>query len=63
MSSSNQRPANSGFRAVLRCDMTHYHDFRSLSAPEPICNIHLINKTRGWEALRRDAATAALSKE
>ena len=35
MSSSNQRPANQGFRSVLRCAITHCHDFRSLSAPEP----------------------------
>ena len=35
MSSSNQRPANMGFRSVLRCAITHYHQFPSLSAPEP----------------------------
>ena len=35
MSSSNQRPANMGFRSVLRCAITHYRQFPSLSAPEP----------------------------
>ena len=36
MSSSNQRPANRGFRSVLRCAITHYRQFSWLSAPEPI---------------------------
>ena len=36
MSSSNKRPANSGFRSVFRCAITHYHHVPSLSAPEPL---------------------------
>ena len=36
MSSSNQRPANRGFRSVLRCAISHYRQSPSLSAPEPI---------------------------
>ena len=36
MSSSNQRPANRGFRSVLRCAITHYRQFPWLSAPEPL---------------------------
>ena len=35
MSSSNQRPANRGFRSVLRCAISHYRQFPWLSAPEP----------------------------
>ena len=35
MSSSNQRPANRGFRSVLRCAISHYPQVPSLSAPEP----------------------------
>ena len=35
MSSSNQRPANRGFRSVLRCVISHYRQVPSLSAPEP----------------------------
>ena len=35
MSSSNQRPANRGFRSVLRCAITHYRQSPWLSAPEP----------------------------
>ena len=35
MSSSNQRPANRGFRSVLRCAISHYRQVPSLSAPEP----------------------------
>ena len=35
MSSSNQRPANRGFRSVLRCAITHYRQAPWLSAPEP----------------------------
>ena len=35
MSSSNQRPANRGFRSVLRCAISHYRQSPSLSAPEP----------------------------
>ena len=35
MSPSNQRPANRGFRSVLRCAISHYHHVPSLSAPEP----------------------------
>ena len=35
MSSSNQRPANRGFRSVLRCAITYYRQFSCLSAPEP----------------------------
>ena len=35
MSSSNQRPANRGFRFVLRCAIFHYFQSLSLSAPEP----------------------------
>ena len=35
MSSSNQRPANRGFRSVLRCAISHYRQFPCLSAPEP----------------------------
>ena len=33
MSSSNQRPANRGFRSVLRCAISHYRQSPSLSAP------------------------------
>ena len=36
MSSSNQRPANRGFRSVLRCAISHYRQFPCLSAPEPL---------------------------
>ena len=36
MSSSNQRPANRGFRSVLRCAISHYRQSPSLSAPEPV---------------------------
>ena len=36
VSSSNQRPANRGFRSVLRCAISHYRQFHSLSAPEPL---------------------------
>ena len=36
MSPSNQRPANRGFRSVLRCAISHYHHVPSLSAREPI---------------------------
>ena len=36
MSSSNQRPANRGFRSVLRCAISHYRQSPSLSAPEPL---------------------------
>ena len=32
MSSSNQRPANRGFRAVLRCAISHYRQ-----APLAVC--------------------------
>ena len=42
MSSSNQRPANRGFRSVLRCAISHYRQSPSLSAPEP--NIYKIAK-------------------
>ena len=35
MSSSNQRPANRGFRSVLPCAITHYRQSPWLSAPEP----------------------------
>ena len=35
MSSSNQRPANRGFRSVLRYAISHYRQVPSLSAPEP----------------------------
>ena len=35
MSSSNQRPANRGFRSVLRCALSHFRQFPCLSAPEP----------------------------
>ena len=35
MSSSNQRPANRGFRSVLRCAISHYRQVPWLSAPEP----------------------------
>ena len=35
MSSSNQRPANRGFRAVLRCAISHYRQSSCLSVPEP----------------------------
>ena len=35
MSSSNQRPANRGFRSVLRCAITYYRQVLSLFAPEP----------------------------
>ena len=35
MSSSNQRPANRGFRSVLRCAISHYRQSSCLSAPEP----------------------------
>ena len=35
MSSSNQRPANRGFRSVLRGAISHYRQSPSLSAPEP----------------------------
>ena len=35
MSSSNQRPANRGFRSVLRCAIFHYRQSSCLSAPEP----------------------------
>ena len=43
MSSSNQRPANRGFRSVLRCALSHYRQFPWLSAPEP---------SRGWQLPR-----------
>ena len=36
MSPSNQRPANRGFRSVLRCAISHYRQVPSLSAPEPV---------------------------
>ena len=36
MSSSNQRPANRGFRSVLRCTISQYRPVPSLSAPEPL---------------------------
>ena len=35
MSSSNQRPANKGFRSLLRCAISHYRPVPSRSAPEP----------------------------
>ncbi len=35
MSSSNQRPANKGFRSVLRCAITPYRQSSCLSAPQP----------------------------
>ena len=35
MSSSNQRPANRGFRSVFRCAIFYYRQFPWLSAPEP----------------------------
>ena len=35
MSSSNQRPANRGFRSVFRCAISHYRQSSCLSAPEP----------------------------
>ena len=38
MSSSNPRPANRGFRSVLRCAITDYRQVPSLSAPEPSCD-------------------------
>ena len=37
MSSSNQRPANRGFRSGFRCAISHYRQFHWLSAPEPRC--------------------------
>ena len=36
MSSSNQRPANRGFRSVFRCALSHYRPVPYLSAPEPV---------------------------
>ena len=36
MSSSNQRPANRGFRSVLRCAISHYRQSSCLSVPEPL---------------------------
>ena len=45
MSSSNQRPANRGFRSVLRCAISHYRQSPSLSAPEP-CGEDLMNRVR-----------------
>ena len=36
MSSSNQRPANRGFRSVFRCAISYYRQVPSLSAPEPL---------------------------
>ena len=39
MSSSNQRPANRGFRSVLRCATSHYRQVPSLSAPEPLAAV------------------------
>ena len=36
MSSSNQRPANRGFRSVLRCALSHDRQFPWLFAPEPL---------------------------
>ena len=47
MSSSNQRPANRGFRSVLGCAISHYRQSSCLSAPEPL---HL---ARGWAVHRR----------
>ena len=38
MSSSNQRPANRGFRSVLRCTISHYRQIPSLSAPRTSCS-------------------------
>ena len=35
MSFSSQRPANRGFRSLLRCAITHYRQFPWLFAPEP----------------------------
>ena len=40
MSSSNQRPANRGFRSVLRCAISHYRQSSCLSAPEPFRRYH-----------------------
>ena len=35
MSSSNQRPANRGFRSVLRCAISHYRQFPSCLHQNP----------------------------
>ena len=53
MSSSNQRPANRGFRSVLRCAISHYRQFPWLSAPEP---------TTAYVALKRLVACSAKNR-
>ena len=45
MSSSNQRPANRGFRSVLRCAISHYRQSPSLSAPEPFFSVQTVQVT------------------
>ena len=54
MSSSNQRPANRGFRSVLRCAISHYRQFPWLSAPEPYDDYALREKVRGDVGQRKD---------
>ena len=45
MSSSNQRPANRGFRSVLQCALSHYRQFPWLSAPEsPVLDVLQLSK-------------------
>ena len=46
MSSSNQRPANRGFRSVFRCGIYHFYQFPCLSAPEPGRSVALANPGR-----------------
>ena len=52
MSPSNQRPANRGFRSVLRCAISHYRQFPWLSAPEPsdgcVATFKSGERTLGW---------------
>ena len=44
MSSSNQRPANGGFRSVFRCAISHYRQVPSLSVPEPMMTVSIVSQ-------------------
>ncbi len=64
MSSSNQRPANRGFRSVLRCALSHYRQSPSLSAPEPNfrkdCSRELKKIKIAWAGLNYSTAKGVL---
>ena len=56
MSSSNQRPANRGFRSVLRCAISHYRQF-----PLAVCTRTLDGRLqgRGYYLCRASDSTGA----